>query len=408
MFISSIRAPKFNPSDATYPTSNEAADENAKASNKTLLVGIRSRPLYDVPFMFEAREFLRKSLIGRKVEITVDYVQPKMIGSTFDDRICVSVRIGPTNIAEALVTKGLASVIRSRAGRAQETGSIGTEAPRAGTIETLLAAEAQAQKKHIGMYTAEVATPMRVIDLSSNLAKSKQFLPSLKRRGRLLAVVEFIISASRFRLYIPKENLLITLLLNGIECPRASRGSEAGDVFGDEALEFVRDLCMQRDVEIEIESVDRIGNFIGWLFILSQNNEEDMCKVSVAGKSKAKTNKKPASSSLPCGLTNTNLSVALVSKGLSTVHHAPFVERSVYYTELCRAEEGARKAKVGQWSLEDFTKSWEDSNNGASNNGHHEMEEQTIQNDELEGSISNGIKIEPKSGISKYSNRGRT
>jgi len=27
----------------------------------------RPRPLYDVPYMFEAREFLRKKLIGKKV-----------------------------------------------------------------------------------------------------------------------------------------------------------------------------------------------------------------------------------------------------------------------------------------------------------------------------------------------------
>ena len=26
----------------------------------------RSRPLYDIPYMFEAREFLRKKLIGKK------------------------------------------------------------------------------------------------------------------------------------------------------------------------------------------------------------------------------------------------------------------------------------------------------------------------------------------------------
>lgn len=28
----------------------------------------RFRPLYDIPYMFEAREFLRKKLIGKKVK----------------------------------------------------------------------------------------------------------------------------------------------------------------------------------------------------------------------------------------------------------------------------------------------------------------------------------------------------
>lgn len=32
----------------------------------------RPRPLYDIPYMFEAREFLRKKLIGKKVRIETD------------------------------------------------------------------------------------------------------------------------------------------------------------------------------------------------------------------------------------------------------------------------------------------------------------------------------------------------
>lgn len=31
----------------------------------------RGRPLYDVPYMFEAREFLRKKLIGKKVRFWI-------------------------------------------------------------------------------------------------------------------------------------------------------------------------------------------------------------------------------------------------------------------------------------------------------------------------------------------------
>merc|ERR1711962_147047 len=34
------------------------------------------RPLYDIPWLFEAREFLRKKLIGQKVHVKVDYIQP--------------------------------------------------------------------------------------------------------------------------------------------------------------------------------------------------------------------------------------------------------------------------------------------------------------------------------------------
>jgi len=36
--------------------------------------GQKSRPLYDVPYMFEAREFLRKKLIGKKVVHFYTYI----------------------------------------------------------------------------------------------------------------------------------------------------------------------------------------------------------------------------------------------------------------------------------------------------------------------------------------------
>ena len=50
------------------------------------------RPLYDIPFMFEAREFLRKKLIGQNVQITVDYIQEA--NNDFPEKTCCTVTIG--------------------------------------------------------------------------------------------------------------------------------------------------------------------------------------------------------------------------------------------------------------------------------------------------------------------------
>ena len=41
----------------------QTADDGAKKKD----LRSRPRPLYDIPYMFEAREFLRKKLIGKKV-----------------------------------------------------------------------------------------------------------------------------------------------------------------------------------------------------------------------------------------------------------------------------------------------------------------------------------------------------
>ena len=65
---------------------------------------------------------------------------------------------------------------------------------------------------------------------------------------------------------------------------------------------------MLLQVEVQVETMDKGGNFIGWLFV-----------------------------------DNVNLSVALVEEGLSKVHFT--AERSEYYKQLQIAEENARKRK---------------------------------------------------------------
>ncbi|NWU98989.1 SND1 protein, partial [Upupa epops] len=66
-------------------------------------------------------------------------------------------------------------------------------------------------------------------------------------------------------------------------------------------------------VEVEVESMDKAGNFIGWLHI-----------------------------------EGVNLSVALVEQALSKVHFT--AERSPYYKALLAAEEAAKKKKEKVWS----------------------------------------------------------
>jgi staphylococcal nuclease domain-containing protein 1 len=55
-------------------------------------IGRQFRPLYDIPFMFEAREFLRKRLIGKKVQVTVDYKQAA--SDQYAEKLCCTVIVG--------------------------------------------------------------------------------------------------------------------------------------------------------------------------------------------------------------------------------------------------------------------------------------------------------------------------
>jgi staphylococcal nuclease domain-containing protein 1 len=69
-------------------------------------------------FDYEAKEFLRKRLIGKNVHITIDYVKPP--SDQFPEPTeCGTVKSGTINVGEQLVLKGLADVIKSREDRSQ-------------------------------------------------------------------------------------------------------------------------------------------------------------------------------------------------------------------------------------------------------------------------------------------------
>ncbi|XP_075455394.1 staphylococcal nuclease domain-containing protein 1 isoform X2 [Ascaphus truei] len=290
--LSSIRPPRLE-------------GEGTQDKNKKL------RPLYDIPYMFEAREFLRKKLVGKKVNVNVDYIRSASAATdtvpAFSERTCATVAIGGINIAEALVSKGLATVIRYRQDDDQ----------RSSHYDELLAAEARAIKNAKGLHSKKEVPIHRVADISGDTQKAKQFLPFLQRAGRSEAVVEYVFSGSRLKLYMPKETCLITFLLAGIECPRGTRnipsGVQEGEPFSEDAMFFTKELVLQREVEVEVEAMDKAGNFIGWLHVDS-----------------------------------VNLSVALVEHSLSKVHFT--AERSNYYKTLVSAEEGAKQKKDKIWS----------------------------------------------------------
>lgn len=255
-----------------------------KEEKKIFLASVRAPPrpenekvtrvLYDVPFMFEAREFLRKRLIHKRVKVRIDYVQPERERADgkekFPEKICCTVLTtdGGINVAEALIARGLATCVRYREGDEQ----------RASAYDALLAAEQKAKQGGKGLH-GNAAAPTRVVELSNDAAKAKQFLPFLLRgtaNTRRDAVVEFVLSASKLRMYIPKENCCLSLILVGISTPRGN------DPYVDEAKAFVNSLILQRDVQVTVEALDKVGNFIGTVYFDNKNLSVELLKAGYA------------------------------------------------------------------------------------------------------------------------------
>jgi staphylococcal nuclease domain-containing protein 1 len=218
-------------------------------------------PKEPVGWAAEAKEFLRTRLIGRTVHVKLDYTKKPMEGQPgpAEDREAATVTLGSTNMAEALVARGLATAIRHRR----------DDEDRSSAYDVLLAAETKAKEALKGCHAGKEPPVTRWNDASESAAKAKQYLPFLQRARQVPAVVEFVGNAGRFRIMIPKESARITLVLGGIRAPRVARQgtSEKTEPFGKEAYDFVVRKCLQRDVMIEVEGADKVGGFIGTLLV---------------------------------------------------------------------------------------------------------------------------------------------
>lgn len=254
------------------------------------------------PFAADAKEFLRKKVIGKHVKVTINGKKPASDG--YEEREVATIVHGNTNVSLALVEAGYASVIRHRQ----------DDQDRSPDYDDLLIAEAEAQKEEKGMWSSKPPKTKQYQDYSESVQKAKMEVTILQRQKRVPAIVDFVKSGSRFTVLVPRENAKLTLVLSGIRAPRSARNpGEAGEPFGNEAHELANKRCMQRDVEIDVETIDKVGGFIGTLYV----NKENFTKV-------------------------------LLEEGLATVH-AYSAEQSGNATEYFAAEQKAKEARKGLW-----------------------------------------------------------
>jgi staphylococcal nuclease domain-containing protein 1 len=224
---------------------------------------VRARPLFDIPFRFQAREFLRKQMIGKKVNINVDYIKPADKG--YPEKMCGTVTIGGANMAVELIRRGFATALRHR----------GDDDMRASDYDSLLEAEKAAQEKGVGLHGSDVSA-MRVAEVSSK-AQSVSVVSALQRSTRASGIVEFVNSGSRVRMYIPKETCICNVLIAGVSVPRTGYGDRTDEPYSKEAADFVTNLLLQRDVEIEVFDADKNGNLIASVFINGQSIATMLC-----------------------------------------------------------------------------------------------------------------------------------
>lgn len=284
----------------------------------------------------EAKEFLRQRIIGKDVDVSLEYTRkiPLQAGSEETRTLSLgtvmisenskSDEIKVNNVAELLLVRGLAQTVRHRG-----------DEERSAHYEELVNAEDMGKKGKKGMWSSKEPPVARFNDLTApgSGSKARQHLPFLQRAGKMLGVCEAVLGGSRLKIFIPKESVTIAFSPSGVRCP----GKE--EPFSKEALAFTRSRALQRDVRVEIESVDKLGTFLGSIELVNP----------------------------PKGIT-ADLAIDLLSSGLARLQVYGHAKDS-----LTQAQEKAKNAKKGIWQLQDSeesSKKAETITNGTENIAH--------------------------------------
>lgn len=277
---------------------------------------------------YDCKEALRRKLIGRIVRVTVAYEREAAESAARKDPMVFAVigREGDAknpDVALPLISDGLLSVIRHRG-----------EEDRSPNYEAYLEKEKVAIEAQRGVHkpTDPAVAPafMRINNLTGPDAKKRSVsvAPGLIRGSPHPGVVEYCSSGSRMRILLPKQAMLITLALKAVRVPTPSRKSFLPDgtsridtpeePHGDEALLFARSEFVQRDVDVTLSAVDRIGAFLGSVFLVNSKGEK------------------------------TDVSKMLLASGMGYLHES-FDVREPGGSGLQQVEAEARTGKLGLW-----------------------------------------------------------
>jgi len=314
----------------------------------------RNSPMESDPYAWEAKEFVRKALIGKPIRVETIYEKQfeKRKGETKMPPLTSFVTItypdkdgSSKDISLQLVKAGLAKLIRSN------------EMDRAPNFFGLTKAQEEAMKQKLnwfgdeGKYKAptriDLTLPrikddnrrkkeqqrirvasrdiMRRLGLGENIDTDQRrpFQENEKARktsGPRPAVVEYVFGATRMkvRIEIKGTMYLIILHLGGIRGYRGQDLNEEQSRIQSAADEWVKKEVQQQDnVFVDIESLDRNSNFVGHILIGQGRNSK-------------------------------NLSFKLLDEGWVEVF-ANAARRSRFCDQLYKHENVAKEAGIGRW-----------------------------------------------------------
>eukprot|EP00299_Pterocystis_sp_00344_P018055 c9026_g1_i1.p1 GENE.c9026_g1_i1~~c9026_g1_i1.p1 ORF type:complete len:890 (+),score=268.03 c9026_g1_i1:30-2672(+) len=193
----------------------------------------------DEDYAWEAREFLRKLVIGKNVTFQVEHTLEDK------DRCFGSVFLEGENIAALMVERGWAKVRPGNEKNAELLGPLELAASTAG----------------VGLHQKDGKPVPRTVVSDQDSGFNAQALVDKFKGKPQQAIVEMVFSASNMRvLVLPNSGSTfhnISLSLSGIRCPAMkTANSDAPEPFALEARFFTETRLLHRDVNVILEVAD--------------------------------------------------------------------------------------------------------------------------------------------------------
>ena len=212
----------------------------------------------DEPHAWESREFLRRLVIGRNVDVT--------IVNTVGDRHYANVSLSGRDVVSEVVASGFAKV------RPQLRGEFG---------DKLRELEEEARNDGLGIYSGDagaVRKPSKLTPLA--------FFDKKKKEGPCSAVIEGVRSGNVLRVVFVPENLPATVILAGVSAPGVSWDSAARkhvevEAGGLASVKFLEDHVNHRDAQITLRSVDKNDNFVAQVNVLKRDLATELAKMGL-------------------------------------------------------------------------------------------------------------------------------
>ena len=213
----------------------------------------------DQPWAWQAKEHLRKILVGKKIRVEFDYtkdIKDKKMNFYSVFRSDGSKEI---NVNEELVEHGLVHFSAPR----------GNDMDISKYLETYSTANTVAKGKKVGLHsTKEPGNPNYSDLIAANPKKKREFINFLTNQKNLHCVVEFVFSATKLKLRIEKNKCMVLFSIQGIKTVAKDKNNT--DLYNKilaTGSDYVNEHFMQREGTCDITHSDKMGNYFGNLYI---------------------------------------------------------------------------------------------------------------------------------------------